>query len=431
MVRDLFRRRGGQRRAPSLPPLPTPGLTWRRVFAWMAGGLIVAQTIVLAVLGVIAEMRKRRAPPAGFPHERRMLAEVEGNDVRVYTYGQDLYNAMLAAIDGAQETIFFETFIWKGDKLGQTFKQRLIDKAAEGVQVFVIFDSFANLVVPPRFKRFPPTLNVIEYRTLERIWYALDPRRYARDHRKLLVVDNEIAFIGGFNIGKLYATEWRDTHLRVRGPAARDLAYAFVDFWNTNRDQRPAIEQVDQPAWPGDIRVQRNDPGRLVFPIRGMYLEAIERAQRHIYMTNAYFIPDRVILSALIAAAQRGVDVRVLLPWQSNHVSADWLARGFFETCLRNGIRIFAYKDAMIHAKTATIDGIWSTVGTANLDRLSLAGNYEINAEIQDADFAAEMEHVFEIDLSNTFQLTLERWLARPWYAKASELILSPLRPLL
>jgi cardiolipin synthase len=405
--------------------------SWRRILLWFGGGLVAVQSVIVAILAITAEIRKRRAPPAGFPHERRLISEVAENDVRIYTYGQDLYSAMLAAIDGARETIFFETFIWKGDPLGQTFKQRLARKAAEGVRVFVIFDSFANLVVPPRFKRFPASIHTIEYRTLEHVWYVFDPRRYARDHRKLLVVDNEIAFVGGFNIGKLYATEWRDTHLRFRGTAALDLAYAFADFWNNNREQRVAIEPPLARPWPGAIKVHRNDPARLVFPIRGMYLDAIERAQHHIYLTNAYFIPDRVILSALIAAAQRGVDVRVLLPWQSNHITADWLARGYFGRCLRSGMRIYGYQKAMIHAKTATIDGQWSTVGTANLDRLSLAGNYEINVEINDAGFAVEMERVFEIDLTNAFELTLEQWNRRPWYIWTSEKILSPLRPLL
>jgi cardiolipin synthase A/B len=405
--------------------------TWRRIALWLGVALLGAQSLIIAVLVAIAEARKRRALPAEFPHERRLISEVDDNEIRVYTYGQSVYDAMLAAIDGAQETIFFETFIWKGDTIGETFKERLARKAAAGVQVYVIFDSFANLVVSPRFKRFPPPIHMIEYRTLERVWYALDPRRYARDHRKLLIVDNQIAFVGGFNIGELYATEWRDTHLRIRGPAALDLAYTFADFWNNNREQRPAIETILTRPWPGRIKVHCNDPARLVFPIRGVYLDAINRARSHIYLTNAYFIPDRVILSALVAAAERGVDVRVLLPWQSNHVTADWLAHTWFGTCLRAGIRLFGYRNAMIHAKTITIDGIWSTVGTANLDRLSLAGNYEVNIEIMDADFAAEMEQVFATDLTNAFELTQERWNRRPWYVRASELILSPLRPLL
>jgi cardiolipin synthase len=403
----------------------------RQIVLWFSGALVGAQATIIAVLVFISEMRKRRAAPADFPHERRQIAEVDGNDVRIYTYGQDLYNAMLAAIDGARDTIFLETFIWKGDPLGQTFKERLARKAAEGVNVYVIFDSFANLVVPPGFKRFPEAINTLEFRTLDRVWYWLDPRRYARDHRKLLIVDHEIAFIGGFNIGKRYATEWRDTHLRVRGPAALEFAYTFVDFWNNNRESRPAIEPVVERPWPQRIKVHRNDPARLIFPIRGMYLDAIERARHHIFLTNAYFIPDRVILSALVAAAQRGVDVRVLLPWQSNHVTADWLARGYFGACLRNGVHIFAFKNAMIHAKTATIDGEWSTVGTANLDRLSLAGNYEINLEIYDAEFAADMEHIFLTDLTNAFELTLERWQRRSPLIWISEKILSPLRPLL
>jgi cardiolipin synthase len=296
--------------------------TLRQVLIWLGGALLMLQLTVISILAFISELRKRRAAPADFPHERRQIAEVDGNDVRIYTYGQDLYNAMLAAIDGARETIYLETFIWKGDPLGAAFKERLARKAEQGVRVYLIFDSFANLVVPPRFKRFPASINTLEYRTLDRVWYLLDPRRYARDHRKLLVVDHEIAFIGGFNIGKLYATEWRDTHLRIRGPAALDLAYSFVDFWNNNRDDRPEITPIVERPWPTRIKVHRNDPARLIFPIRGMYLEAIERARQHIYLTNAYFIPDRVILSALIAAAQRGVDVRVLLPWQSNHVTA-------------------------------------------------------------------------------------------------------------
>jgi cardiolipin synthase len=405
--------------------------SWRRIALWLGAALLGAQSLIIAILALIAEARKRRALPSEFPHERRLISEVDENEIRVYTYGQSLYDAMIAAIDGAQETIFFETFIWKGDALGELFKERLERKAAEGVQVYVIFDGFANLVVPPHFKRFAAPIHKLEYRTLDRVWYALDPRRYARDHRKLLVVDNQIAFVGGFNIGKLYATQWRDTHLRIRGPAALELAYAFADFWNNNRDNRPAIEMNSVRPWPGPIKIQCNDPARLLFPIRGMYLDAINRARSHIYLTNAYFIPDRVVLSALVAAAERGVEVRVLLPWRSNHVTADWLAHTGFGTCLRSGIRLFGYQNAMIHAKAATVDGIWSTVGTANLDRLSLAGNYEINVEILDADFAAEMERIFETDLTNAFELTLERWNRRPWYVRASELILSPLRPLL
>src|SRR5215213_10989056 len=141
--------------------------SWRRILLWFSGLLLAAQSLIIGVLAVASAIRKRRAPPANFPHERRLIAEIEGNEVRVYTYGQDLYNAMLAAIDDAHETIFLETFIWKSDPLGALIKQRLERKAAAGVQVFVIYDGFANLVVPAKFKRFSPTINVLEYSTLD------------------------------------------------------------------------------------------------------------------------------------------------------------------------------------------------------------------------------------------------------------------------
>jgi cardiolipin synthase A/B len=141
-------------------------------------------------------------------------------------------------------------------------------------------------------------------------------------------------------------------------------------------------------------------------------------------------VPDRVLLNALKAAARRGVEVQILVPWVSNHVVVDWLTRGHFAECLKAGIRIFGYRN-MLHAKTCTIDGEWSTIGTANLDRLSSVGNYEINAEVYSKKLAQEMVELFKCDITNSFELTFDQWLKRPWYAILSERILSPLRGLL
>ena len=162
-----------------------------------------------------------------------------------------------------------------------------------------------------------------------------------------------------------------------------------------------------------------------------MYLEAINRAYQHIYMTQAYFVPDSDFVEALMAAAQRGVDVRLLVPETSNHVVADWLSRGYYAELLASGVRIFRYQGAMVHAKTATIDGRWSTVGTANIDRLSMTGNYEINVEFIDPEMAAQMERVFATDLSNARELTREEWENRGVHRKFTELVLAPLRPFL
>jgi cardiolipin synthase len=177
--------------------------------------------------------------------------------------------------------------------------------------------------------------------------------------------------------------------------------------------------------------MHRNVPRLWMFPIRGMYLEAINRASSHIWMTHAYFIPDSDMVEALKAAARRGVDVRLLVPAVSNHVVADWLSRGYYGELLDAGVRIFRFTGAMVHAKTSTIDGRWSTVGTANIDRLSMTGNYEINVEFIDPSMAAEMERIFASDLTNCVELTAAEWNGRGAHRKFTELVLAPLRPLL
>jgi cardiolipin synthase len=206
----------------------------------------------------------------------------------------------------------------------------------------------------------------------------------------------------------------------------------FIDFWNAHRGRRlPRLADLGRRDWDPRITVYRNDPQMLIFPVRTAYLEAIDRAQHHVYLTHAYFIPDRTILRALLTAAARGVDVRILLPAASNHPLADWLARGYYARCLAGGIRLFLYRGVMVHAKTATIDGAWSTIGTANLDRLSLVGNFEVNVEFYDELLAKQMESIFLTDEANTRELSLEEWQHRPAIERFAETILLPLRPFL
>ena len=396
-------------------------------------GVLAAQLAVAAALVAVDTWRRRVRPyRAVFPRTAPATTLVDGTEVTVYTYGEDLFRDMLAAIRSARHRVLFESYILKGDRLGAEFKQALIEAAERGVEVFVVYDGFANLVVPRGFFDFPPTVNVIRYPAFRPGVLLLDVRKSGRDHRKILTVDGRTGFVGGYNVGAVYATEWRDTHLRLVGPAAWELENAFSDFWNTNRRSgQPRLEDVGADHWHPRIRVHRNVPEVLIYPIRAMYLEAIDRAKERIRITQAYFIPDREILSALIAAARRGVEVDVLVPERSNHVIADWLARGCYTALLRGGVRLWLYQNAMVHAKTATIDGQWSTVGTANVDRLSLTGNYEINVEIIDDGVAARLEQVFANDLTNARRLTLGEWRRRPFMAKFSEAVLAPWRPLL
>jgi cardiolipin synthase len=401
-------------------------LSPRRVALWGLAVVAALQAVIVVVVSTIAWL-KRRNQPQGFPHERIPDATAGENRLQVFGYGRELFDAMLAAIDAAEESIYLETFIWKGDAVGQEFKEHLARKADAGVDVYVIFDAFGNLVVPSSFKRFPPSIHALEYRAIRRPWQALDPGHYALEHRKVLVVDGKVGFTGGYNLGSLYATQWRDTHVRVEGPGAAQLAQLFVYFWD---DHQPRDEHITRhyPRQFDPLFVPRgNDALRLAFPIRDMYIAAIDRAERCIRITNAYFVPDRALLASMTAAAARGVDVQVLLPRISNHTVADWMARRLFAECLDAGIRIFRY-NVMIHAKTCTIDGQWSTIGSANLDRLSSLGNYELNVEIYSDELAQEMEQLFEQDKAYSVELTRAEWSRRPWIAKAAERILSPLR---
>jgi len=404
-------------------------LTLLRLVGKVILGLLTLQVLTAAVLLVIAALGKRRKHEVSFPHQPFEEVQVGENSLKLYAYGRDLFDAMLEAIDAAQESIYLETYIWKDDAVGKEFQERLARKAEEAVAVYVIFDSFGNLVVPRTFKSsFHPAIHVLEYRAIRRPWQMLDPRRYALDHRKLLIVDGITSFIGGYNLGALYATQWRDTHLSLRGPGATELARAFIGFWNRFC---PADEQITQRyhhQFGALITVSQNEAMRASFPIRDMYIAAIDEAEQSILLTTAYFVPDHMLLDALKDAARRGVDVRVLIPWNSNHVVANWITHSYFTDCLQGGIRIFGYRYTMLHAKTCTIDGQWSTVGTCNLDRLSLVGNYEINVAIYSAEFAGQMSALFAEDTAEKFELTMEQWEGRPWYIKVSERILAPLR---
>ncbi|MGA8987507.1 phospholipase D-like domain-containing protein [Aeromicrobium sp.] len=413
----------------------SPRLSTRRLLRHGLLAMIAAQAAVIGSLMTATKVRKLvrgRNVPLLQPTPPVSHRIGDGSTATTYTYGEVLFEEMLGAIAGAKRRILLETYIIKNDEMGRRFKAALIEAARRGVDVHVIFDRFANLVVRPSFLAFPSPVSVLPYPVFTMGWQFLNPRRLGRDHRKILVIDDTAAFVGGYNIGSDYATEWRDTHLKIEGPAVWDLDNAFIDFWNTHPKRRGAsLEQLGRAGWSPQIRAHRNVPRQLMYPIRGMYLEAIDRAQRSIDITAAYFIPDHDILSGLLEARRRGVRVRILVPKVSNHVVTDWLSRGFYGRLLRGGVEIHRYTGHMVHAKTATIDGEWTTIGTANIDRLSLLGNYEINLEILDRGLAAGMQAVFDDDCDKSERLELDEWMRRPMVARVYEWILKPLGPLL
>lgn len=397
---------------------------------WAVIAGITAQAVTIAGLAVVDAMRKQNRLPGTFPSTPPVNLPCNDGTVTIYTKGRALFDAMLESIDNAEKTIYFETYIWKNDRVGKKFKEALIRAADRGVTVYCAVDWFGNLVVKQSFFKFPDNVHLFRHKP----WSSMRGvgRLPGLNHRKLMIVDDKEGYIGGYNIGALYATHWRDTHMQITGSAVAEMSNAFTDYWNQTAPKGASyLVSSARRVWGAPIRITRNVPSVGVYPIRYSYLEAIDRASHHIYLTHAYLIPDDDLTLALVEAADRGVDVKVIVPAESNHIVADWLSRGFYAQLLERGVRLFLYQNAMVHAKTATIDGVWSTIGTANLDSLSLMGNYEINAEITDATVAAEMEAIFAMDSSNCVELTLEEWKKRPFVSKVSEAILIPLRPLL
>lgn len=410
-------------------------LSRARMMRLVRRGLAVSAAVpILAGLGVTAvdQVRiHRTAPTRDFPRGGVHEVRTVGNRMELFTDGEELFERMLADIRAATTSVYLESYIWKSDPMGQRFKDEVTAAAHRGVEVFVVFDEFANAVVPRSFKRFDPAIHSLRFPFLT-LGNPFSIQTYARNHRKLLVVDDRVGYIGGYNIGSLYAETWRDTHLRMEGEAVWELSNAFVDFWNTyRRPHQPELPDRGARSWEPRVRAVQNLPDRMLFPVRGTYLDAIDRATSHILITQGYFLPDDTFIRALLRAVARGVDVRVLIPEHSNHIVADWASRAAYARMLDGGIRLFLFRHTMIHAKTMTVDGRWTTIGTTNIDRLSFTGNFEVNLEIFDADVARAMEDVFARDLTNARELTAEEWGRRPAFRRVVERAVRPLAPLL
>ncbi|MDP8952366.1 MAG: phosphatidylserine/phosphatidylglycerophosphate/cardiolipin synthase family protein, partial [Actinomycetota bacterium] len=341
--------------------------------------LVAAEAALAGGLQAASVLRRRLKgePEGGYPKGDWPEIELESGDARLklYTDYEGLYEAMLEEIERAEERIFLETFIFKHAEVGERFAEALAKKARMGVEAYVVYDALASLSTSPGL--FPEGVHVLPHGTISGPTSLLNPYNCVRDHRKILTVDGRVAFLGGFNFGVEYSTGWRDTHVRVRGGLARDVEDAFAGLWNRRRTGD--VPEISLPPWerawnPATV-LRVNDPALGLFPIRSMYLAPLDRAQERIYLTSVYFIPSNEIKKRLKDTARRGVDVQVLVPWQTSYAVADWLARRQFGELLEAGVRIFEYDERYInHSKTATVDGAWSTVGSANLDSLSLFG---------------------------------------------------------
>jgi cardiolipin synthase len=345
-----------------------------------------------------------------------------GNSVRLITDGDTCFDSFIRDIRAAKHSINIETFIFNSDEVGWRIAKELSARAKAGVEVNCIYDEFGSLHSNGKIFAHMRKhgVEVIGYHPLAP-WRKFSGLT-VRNHRKLLVVDGKTAYIGGVNIsgdyaGKKYGGgDWRDTHLRITGPAVRDLQFHFIESWYRHGGSivDNSLHFPDIPARGNKILLVLSTKSRKrIRPIFESYLSAIRFAKKSIYITNAYFVPDRRIHRRLVKAAKRGVDVRLILPGVSDVPIVKYASRYLYRYYLEHGIKVYEYQERVLHAKTAVIDGIWSTVGSSNLDRLSLLSNLELNVAVLDSGFGQEMENVFEKDLERCIRITPELYCRR------------------
>ncbi|MBF0480669.1 MAG: cardiolipin synthase [Desulfovibrionaceae bacterium] len=353
-----------------------------------------------------------------------------GNKATLLIDGPATYAAMFAAIENAKDNINFQTFIFEDDEIGKQFSDLLLRKSAGGVQVNLIYDSFGSLNTPAAFFQHlrEGGVNVLEFNPLApgRVPAGKKWEVSNRDHRKILVVDGAVAFTGGVNISGVYSGSsailsrggnheepWRDTHVRIEGPVTAEFQRFFLKTWERQkgpplpkRDYFPSLKQAGNTL----VQVVGSLPGEKNRRIFTMYLSAITHAQNSIYLTTPYFVPDEQMLRALTEAARRGVDVKIVLPSRSDSALVYYASRHHYRELLQAGVQLFERRGGMLHAKTAVIDNVWSTIGSNNLDTLSFLTNDEANAVILGKDFADSMQAMFERDLKESDQIMPEGW---------------------
>lgn len=374
---------------------------------------------------------------------------VAGNRVRLLADGPSTYQAMLQTIGKARRYVHMETYIFDDDAEGARFADALIAARNRGADVALMVDAVGTIKTPDAlFQRLRDAgvqvavFNPVNPANARAGW---SPNQ--RNHRKVLVVDGKVGYLGGINVSSVYesspgsgsgsmsgsgpakekntgnadgdtagdakAAPWRDTHLRIEGPAVAQLEQIIQAAWASQADEPLAGggEHVAPPAGETRVRILANQPDRSDgYTVYLTLMSAFESAQKSIHITMAYFVPDPAFIDVLCDAARRGVDVVLVLPGFSDSSLVFNAGRSHYTDLLRAGVKLYERRDALLHAKTAVVDGVWSTVGSSNMDWRSFALNYEINAVVLGPEFAAEMEALFQRDVADSVQITPEDW---------------------
>jgi cardiolipin synthase A/B len=380
--------------------------------------------------------------PSFFPTLEAYAAApiVGGNRADVLLNGEQIFPAMLEAIRGAQYTITYAQYFYEDGPISRDLAEAMAERCRAGVGVNILLDAFGTLSMPKEYSDAMSRsgCHVAWFRPLTQYIF----HRYSnRNHRRILVIDGRVGFTGGSGVSRKWMgngrteNHWRDTDIRIQGPAVEYLQAAFVENWLEATGVVLGGEAYfPRPIAPGgDVYAQvvKSSPAAGSFAMYTTFLLAVNSAQRSIHITNPYFVVDQRMREALITARRRNVRVMVLVPGAIDHNIVRQASRRQFGDLLRAGIQIYEYAPALLHSKTMIIDGVWATVGSTNLDNRSFAVNDELNVIVYNRDVAQRLEAAFTDDLTRSRRITFEEWKKRGITAKLLETLALPIRDLL
>lgn len=360
------------------------------------------------------------------------------NQVEYFNNGKDKFEALVRDIRNAKKFIHLEYYIWRGDRLGTRLVEELTKKAAEGVEVRLLYDGIGNARLPKYFFDRLHAAGGYTAAFLPRFVVRLN----YRNHRKLAIIDGEIGYIGGFNVGDEYLGivkrygPWRDTHLRFRGDAIDQMQMRFIKDWNFTAKSgiiRLSTKYFpERPQFDGvQTQIVSSGPDTQWKNVRNGYFKMINEAESHVYLTTPYFVPDDGIFEALRVAALAGLDVRIIIPGNPDHFFVYWASMSYLGELLEAGVKVYQYERGFIHAKVLTIDGTVASVGSANMDIRSFDLNFEVNAFMYDEAMTKRLEEDFKNDLRSSVEITREWYHHRKWWFRVNEAVARLVSPML
>lgn len=373
------------------------------------------------------ELRAAAASSDSAAHAAERLAGIPflaGNAVQLLVDGEATFASILAGVDAAQRSVLVQFFILRDDRIGRELKAHLVAKAAAGVPVRVLYDEVGSHDLPRRYLQELRAAGVEVYDFHTRKGPHNRFQINFRNHRKVVVVDSRVAWIGGHNVGDEYLGRdprfghWRDTHVRIEGPAALGAQLSFAEDWFWATGQHLGLDWLDDAPTGGDLPVLivPSGPADALETTDLMFVHAINSARQRLWITSPYFVPDQPVLTALQLAGLRGVDVRILIPDRPDHLGVYLAAFSYFAEAGRTGVRFYRYTDGFLHQKVMLVDRDLATVGTANFDNRSFRLNFEITAVVANAGFAGEVEAMLAADFAAARPIATDEVAHKPWW---------------